>query len=213
MLQSLELVRPTAVGGAGPSKTPRTKEGKPIKASAAPKVDVQVESPKPAEPESITVDEPETPLTDIEDPIPIARPMPRIKLRMPSKAAKPKEAEDAGSAVVEGSGSQAQDEQTMAEPTENLAVAETTSSRPRRAVASRPQPSSDNSTAQRPTRGNKRASQKPTSPPPTRTLRSRRGDKTEEEAQKEKEKAEAIRAALESGDDDDEDEMDVDEGI
>lgn len=159
------------------------------------------------------VNEPETPLTDIEDPILSVRPMPRIKLRMPSKSAKAKEAEDTGSAVHETTGRQVQDEETASEPTGDLNMVETSSSRPRRSVARRPQPSSNNAISQRPIRGTKRVSQKPVSPPPTRTLRSRRGDKTEEEAQKEKEKAEAIRAALESDDEGDENEMDVDEEI
>ncbi|KAJ9100627.1 hypothetical protein QFC21_003671 [Naganishia friedmannii] len=215
---SLELVRAPAIGSAKSPKAPRAKEDKPTKVIIqAAKSDDQieapkpVETPKPADSEPTVVDEPETPLTDIEDPIPTARPVPRIKLRMPSRA---KEAEQAKSVAVEESGTPAQDEQTVAEPTDNLDLAEPTSSaRLRRSVAIRPQPSSSNSITQRLIRGTKRASQKPTSPPPTRTLRSRRGDKTEEEAQKEREKAEAIRAALESGDDDDEDEMDVDKGI
>ncbi|KAJ9122302.1 hypothetical protein QFC22_001723 [Naganishia vaughanmartiniae] len=212
---SLELVRAPAIVGIKSPKTPRAKEDKPGKVTQAAKSDVQVEIPKPSDLRPIVVDEPETPLTDIEDPIPIARPRPRIKLRMPSKTAKTEEAEDTGTIVVEEAVMEAYNEEPAVVPTGNLETAQATSSaRPRRSIASRPPPQSSNkASVQRPIRGNKRISQKPTSPPPTRTLRSRRGDKTAEEAQKEKEKAEAIRAALESGDDDDEDEMDVDEGI
>lgn len=153
---------------------------------------------------SMEVDEPETPLSEPDEPLPaLPRPMPRIRLRMP-KASEERpiphsteiSATNGAAATSRGDGEEGRiDEETL--PT-----------RPRRAVSR--QQAAMPSAAARPVRSNARAraATKPAAaataaPPVTRALRSRRGDRTEEEIQKEREKAEAIRAALDSEEDED----------
>jgi hypothetical protein len=140
------------------------------------------------------VEEPETPLSEIDEPVlAVPRPMPRIKLKMPKK-----EVEEGMDTAIETLNvdevSPVDQDMKIESPP---AVAANT--RPRR-TASQQAPTP----AARPIRSNKRARAAKPEPaaPVTRALRSRRGDRTEEDLQKEREKAEAIRAALESGEDD-----------
>lgn len=149
------------------------------------KADVPVETNEPE-----NAEEPETPLSEIDEPVVAApRPMPRIKLKMPKKNSdEPADTEDSKVAID----SETETNQPAIESGCALAI------RPRR-TASQPQPPA----AARPVRSNNRAraAAKPEpAAPVTRALRSRRGNRTEEEIQREREKTEAIRAALESGD-------------
>ncbi|KAJ9095375.1 hypothetical protein QFC19_007619 [Naganishia cerealis] len=185
----------------------------PIEATQAFESDVNTDMPHSADPEPMSVDEPETPLTDIEDPIPVPRPVPRIKLRMPGKTIQTKEAEEIGSKSVDVSEPPSQEQRQVTAPIGTLdETAVSQSLRPRHSVTPAFQHLSPKTAPARPSRGSKRTSQKPISPLPTRTLRSRRVGKTEEELQKEMEKAEVIRAALES-DDDEGDEVNVEAGL
>ncbi|GHJ87232.1 hypothetical protein NliqN6_3634 [Naganishia liquefaciens] len=147
---------------------------------------------RPDQPEK--VEEPETPLTELDEPVVAAlRPIPKIKLKMPTKSL----GDSAGAEVSEV----ATDEATETKDSGNE-KAPAHATRPRR-NASQPQ----TPVAARPVRSNKRAraaAQPEPAAPVTRALRSRRGDRTEEELQREREKAEAIRAALESGDEEEE---------
>lgn len=161
------------------------------------------------------VDEPETPLSELDEPEPtaplptaaLARPMPRIKLKMPKPSAEPSMTPDSDTPPVNGAETAPEGKEEESQTTarvDGVAPVVSSASRPRRAVARQQAPTSP--ATQRPIRSNARARAStkpaPAAVPATRTLRSRRGDKTEEELQKERKKAEAIRAALDSGDED-----------
>jgi hypothetical protein len=161
------------------------------------------------------VDEPETPLSELDEPesatlpiAPVQKSMPRIKLKMPKPSQESLISPDSDATSVNQveptSDGHGQEQNGMNTVTNGASSVASPLARTRRAAARPQQPTA--SAAARPVRSNARAraAAKPAPPavPVTRTLRSRRGDRTEEEIQKEREKAEAIRAALDSGDED-----------
>lgn len=174
------------------------------------------------DPAPMEVEEPETPLSELDEPEPASlsippagKSMPRIKLKMSKPSTDSPIPPDVNATLVsqvqttsdghgEENGSQAETNGTRSQAS--------TPARPRRAAARQQAPASPAAT--RPVRSNARAraAAKPASPatPVTRTLRSRRGDRTEGDLQKEREKAEAIRAALNS---EDENEDDIEENL
>lgn len=201
------------------SVEPQVPESLAVQASVEPKLDneLKLDNAPPVQIASapIEVDEPETPLSELDEPEPaaplptpaLARPMPRIKLKMPKASVAPLTTLESDTTSRNGTDtvpeSEIQGSETAAGIDSVTSVASPVA-RPRRAAARQPVPASPVTT--RPIRSNARArgapKPAPAANPATRTLRSRRGDKTEEELQKEREKAEAIREALDSGDED-----------